>query len=119
VAIANSMTQRIRRRQGSALPGSLTVIPWTMQSTDVPSFEQWDSLGRSLFQSPATAVGSLLSSATVIYLWICRIGAFMIVHKVGRTKGLSIGLLGGGLSMAVLLAVEKPVVQLFWRAFSS
>jgi len=55
----------------------------------------------------------------VIYLWICRIGAFMIVHRVGLAKGLSIGVLGGGLSMVVLVTVEKPVVQLLWRAFSS
>lgn len=102
-----------------ALPASLTVIPWTLQSADVPTLGQWESLGRSLFQSPATVICSLLSSATVIYLWICRIGAFMIVHQVGRAKGLSIGLLGAGLSLVIFLAVEKPVVQLFWQAFSS
>jgi hypothetical protein len=54
-------------------------------------------------------------SATILYRWICTIGVFMIIHEVGRARGIAIGLLGASLSWVVLFTVECA----FWRAFLS
>jgi hypothetical protein len=102
-----------------SLPLSLTAISWSLESSDVPSLSQWQILGNQILQSPTGLICALLSSATILYRWICTIGVFMIIHEVGRAKAIFICLLAASLSWVVLFTVEKPATALFWRAFSN
>jgi hypothetical protein len=101
------------------IPLSLKAIPLGLESLDAPSLSQLRSLAEQLVQSPTGLICSLLLSATALYRWVCTIGVFMIIHNVGRLKGVLIGLLGSVLSWVLFLTVESPVIQLLLRAFSS
>lgn len=102
-----------------SLPLSLKAVTWGLGSSDAASFGDWKILGDQIVQSPAGLICILLILVTALYRWICTIGVFMIIHEVGRAKGILIGLLGSGLSWIVFLVIEKPAVGLFWRAFAS
>ena len=101
------------------LPLSLTAISWSLESSDVPSLNQWQLLGTEILKSPTGLICTVLISATILCRWICTIGVFMIIHEVGLARGICLGLLGATLSWVVLFTVEKPAIALFWRAFSS
>ena len=101
------------------VPLSLTAIFWSLESSDAPHLGEWQILGNEILRSPTGLICTLMISATILYRWICTIGVFMIIHEVGRARGIAIGLLGASLSWVVLFTVEKPAIALFWRAFSS
>lgn len=88
------------------VPLSLTAIFWSLESSDAPHLGEWQILGNEILKSPTGLICTL-------------IGGFMIIHEVGRARGIAIGLLGASLSWVVLFTVEKPAIALFWRAFSS
>jgi hypothetical protein len=102
-----------------SVPLSLTAISWSLESSDAPRLGEWQMLGNEILKSPTGLICTLMISATILYRWICTIGVFMIIHEVGRARGIAIGLFGASLSWFVLFTVEKPAIALFWRAFSS
>lgn len=102
-----------------SLPMSLKAVSWSMESADAPTLSQWLTLGDQIVKSPISLICALLGTAVILYRWVCTIGVFMIIHDVGRVKGVLIGVMGAGLSWVVFFTIEKPSLALFWRAFSS
>jgi TIR domain-containing protein/Yip1-like protein len=102
-----------------SIPVSLKIISWGLESSEFPSFSEWQTISNQMLQSPTGLICLLLILVNALYRWICTIGIFMIIHEVGRLKGVLIGLLGAGLSWVVFITIEKPAIELLMRAFSS
>jgi hypothetical protein len=100
------------------LPVSLKAISLGLESSEIPSFEQFRVLGEQTLQTPVGLICSFLSTVTISYRWVVTIMVFMIIHDVGLLKGIGIGVLGAALSWVLFFGVELPATQLLWRAFS-
>jgi TIR domain/Yip1 domain len=102
-----------------SLPVAPKTISFGLETSLAPSrLSQWGTFSEQMLQSPTGLICNLLILATALYRWICTIGVFMIIHEVGRLKGVFIGLLGAALSWVVFIYIQKPAMDLLWRAFS-
>ena len=99
------------------VPLSLRIIPLTTRGLDPPSFGQLEELAKQLIKTPSLWIPSVLLAATALYRWLCTIGVFMVIHEVGCSRGIVIGLLGSALSWVLFLTVEAPVMQFVIHAF--
>jgi hypothetical protein len=100
-----------------SVPLSLKIISLTVQSLDPPSMSELGKIAEQLVETPTGWICSVLLAATAFYRWVCTIGVFMVIHEVGRWKGLVIGLLGAALSWVLFLTVESHIMQLVIHAF--
>jgi hypothetical protein len=100
-----------------AVPLSLRIISLILQDLDPPNIGELEKIAEQLVKTPSVWIPSVLLAATALYRWVCTVRVFMVIHEVGRSKGIVIGLLGSALSWVLFLTVEAPVMQLIIHAF--
>jgi hypothetical protein len=69
------------------LPLAPKILSLTQRRLELPPLDEIRKAAERLVQTPTGLICSSLLVATALYRWICTIGVFMTIHRVGRAKG--------------------------------